>query len=205
MRVKTEEKRQEIVAIAIEVFRQRGYASTSISEISSRLGGSKSTLYNYFESKEELFVSAMKEMARRAANPLIEELEHADDLRQGLKNFIYKSMLLLCTPEMTDFRRMVIGEASKTQIGKLMYAQGGKNYLEAFADFYSAKMREGYFRKEDPWQAAVHMYALCYGPPVQLVLEGIIDLPPDEDFMSSARSAADFFLRGYATKLVPME
>jgi AcrR family transcriptional regulator len=195
MRVKTEEKRQDVLAAATEVFREEGYARASISEIASRLGGSKATVYNYFDSKEQLFVAVMEDMARRTARPLMEELEHADDVRKGLERFVYKVMRLLCTPEMIDFRRMQIGQ---TQIGKLIFAEGGKKYLQRFADFYSVSMRKGYFRKEDPWQAAVHMYSLCYGPPVQSVLEGVIDTPSEKVIKKAAHAAAGFFLRGYA-------
>ena len=80
MRVKSEEKRLEILAIATEVFREKGYADASMNEIASRVGGSKSTLYNYFPSKEDLFVATMMELARLTSNPLLEELERATDV-----------------------------------------------------------------------------------------------------------------------------
>ena len=54
MRVRTEEKRQEIVRIAAELFEQLGYERTSMSAIAASVGGSKATLYGYFASKEDL-------------------------------------------------------------------------------------------------------------------------------------------------------
>ena len=53
-RVRTEEKREEIVRIASELFKELGYDRCSMATISERLGGSKATLYGYFASKEEL-------------------------------------------------------------------------------------------------------------------------------------------------------
>ena len=52
-RVRTEEKRREIVAIASELFQEHGYDRTSMSMISERLGGSKATLYGYYKSKDD--------------------------------------------------------------------------------------------------------------------------------------------------------
>ena len=51
MRVRTEEKRREIVRVASDLFHDNGYERTSMSMISERLGGSKATLYGYFKSK----------------------------------------------------------------------------------------------------------------------------------------------------------
>ena len=59
MRVKSEARRQAILDVAAEVFREHGFEHASMSEMTARLGGSKSTLYSYFASKEELFLEVM--------------------------------------------------------------------------------------------------------------------------------------------------
>ena len=198
MRVKTQEKREEIMAIAQEVFRERGYAETSMAEISTRLGGSKGTLYSYFDSKEELFLAVMLEIARSTAVGLLDELERAQDMRLALEPFMYRIMTMLCSPEIVAFRRMLIGEAGRSQLGKLAFEQGPKLYLQRFADLFAAQMREGRFREVDPWQASVHMESLCTGSPVQLLLEGVIECTSDAEIAAAARAAADVFLRAYA-------
>lgn len=200
MRIKSEEKRLEILAIAMNTFREKGYADTSMNEIASRVGGSKSTLYNYFRSKEDLFVATMMELARRTSNPLIEELERTTDVRQGLNDFIYGTMLLLCTPEAIDFRRMLISEAGHLNLSKMIYEPGTLQHRQRFAKFFAAKVEQGDFCDVDPWQAAVHLNSLCYGSPVQEVLEGVIDSPPEEEIKAAAHEAVDFFLRAYASK-----
>lgn len=200
MRVKTDEKRQEILAIAREVFRQRGYAETSMGEISARLGGSKSTPYGYFPSKEELFLAVMLDTAGRSAEAVLDELEQAGDIRSGLAPVIQKLMYFLSSAEMIDFRRMVIGEAGRSDLGKRVYERGPLLYLRRLADMVAAQMREGRLRQVDPWQAALHMLCLCMGPPVQFVLEGAIERPSDEELAVAATAAADVFLRAYAVE-----
>jgi len=198
MRVKTEEKRREIIAVAREVFRERGYAEASMAEISARLGGSKGTLYSYFTSKDELFLAVMLEIAERSARPLLDELERADDMAAGLVPFMHQLMLVLCSAEMIDFRRMLIGEAGRSELGKRVYQQGPERYLSKFADLFEAQMRAGRFREADPWQAATHMQSLCMGFPVQMVLEGVIERPSDTEIAAAARAVAEVFLRAYA-------
>ena len=51
MRVKTDAKRREIVDMAWEVFRAKGFEGASMSDVAERFGGSKATLYRYYSSK----------------------------------------------------------------------------------------------------------------------------------------------------------
>jgi AcrR family transcriptional regulator len=199
MRVKTAEKREEIVAVARQLFRERGYAEASMAEIAARLGGSKGTLYSYFSSKEDLFVSVMLDMATRSAGALHAELERSGDMRDGLAPFMQKLIGVLCSPEVVDFRRMLIAEAGRSQLGKRVYEQVPMLYLKKFAEVFAAHMREGRFREVDAWRAALHMQSLCMGgDPAQLVLEGVIERPPEGEIAAAAQAAADVFLRAYA-------
>src|SRR5262245_46154847 len=53
------ERRALIMERAEEVFLEEGFAGASMAAIAARSGCSKGTLYNYFISKEELFVSCV--------------------------------------------------------------------------------------------------------------------------------------------------
>src|SRR5438270_542771 len=52
-------RREEILETASRVFAERGYQSADMQEISAALGVGKGTLYRYFASKEELFLTAV--------------------------------------------------------------------------------------------------------------------------------------------------
>lgn len=55
-----QEKTRLILDTALELFAERGYHQTSISDIAKRAGISKGLLYNYFESKEEVLRSIVQ-------------------------------------------------------------------------------------------------------------------------------------------------
>ena len=59
--LRRETTRETILQIAGDMFLEEGFAGTSMSGIATRLGGSKGTLYNYFESKEELLEAFVRE------------------------------------------------------------------------------------------------------------------------------------------------
>lgn len=52
---KRRSKREDILSSAIRVFTKKGFATTSMDEIAEDSGVSKRTIYDYFQSKENLF------------------------------------------------------------------------------------------------------------------------------------------------------
>jgi AcrR family transcriptional regulator len=61
----------ELLAAALDLFVERGFASTRLEDVARRAGVSKGTLYLYFENKEELF----KAVVRNSIVPVIGEAE----------------------------------------------------------------------------------------------------------------------------------
>jgi len=51
----------ELLAAALELFVEKGYAATRAEEVAQRAGVSKGTLFLYFHSKEELFKAVVRE------------------------------------------------------------------------------------------------------------------------------------------------
>ena len=51
----------EIVAAALEVFGERGFAATKLADVARRAGVTKGTVYLYFDSKEALFKAVVRE------------------------------------------------------------------------------------------------------------------------------------------------
>lgn len=51
----------ELIAAALELFVEKGFAGTRLEDVAARAGVSKGTLYLYFDSKEALFKAVIKE------------------------------------------------------------------------------------------------------------------------------------------------
>lgn len=52
---------QELVAAALDLFVERGYAATRLEDVAAAAGVSKATVYLYFANKEELFKTVIRE------------------------------------------------------------------------------------------------------------------------------------------------
>jgi AcrR family transcriptional regulator len=55
-----EQARERIIEHALNMFSKRGYYHTRMTDIASDMGVSKGAIYEYFKSKEQLFVEALK-------------------------------------------------------------------------------------------------------------------------------------------------
>lgn len=53
--------RETVLRCAIELFNERGYEATSVSDLAAALGVTKSAVYHHFTSKEELLAAALDE------------------------------------------------------------------------------------------------------------------------------------------------
>jgi TetR/AcrR family transcriptional regulator, cholesterol catabolism regulator len=58
-------KRQELVEVAAQIFREKGYEATTLSDIAERFGADRASLYYYVAGKEELFQEALQGITDR--------------------------------------------------------------------------------------------------------------------------------------------
>ena len=54
-----ENRKEQIMQVALELFASEGYAHCSISKLAESAGISKGLMYNYFESKEQLLAAIL--------------------------------------------------------------------------------------------------------------------------------------------------
>ncbi|MER6733670.1 TetR/AcrR family transcriptional regulator [Streptomyces puniciscabiei] len=68
-RVRSEERRAEIVGAALEVIAERGYRGASLAAVAERVGLTQQGLLHYFPTKEALLVAVLQERDRWDAVP----------------------------------------------------------------------------------------------------------------------------------------
>lgn len=117
-----EARPQELLAAALELFVDKGFAATRSEEVAARAGVSKGTLYLYYPSKQELFKAVVREnLAVHIAEGLQIVAQH-----QG-------SMADLLRFVMSEWWRRV-GQGGAAGICKIMVAEA-RNFPE-LAQFY---------------------------------------------------------------------
>ena len=84
--------KDKILKVSRELFMKKGYDATSMSEISSKVGINKASLYYFFKDKEHLYFEIMRNSLKNILDYLSEvELSYESDFNKIIKNLIIKS------------------------------------------------------------------------------------------------------------------
>ncbi len=197
MRVRTESKREAILAAAAETFCELGFERASMAEIASRVGGSKATLYGYFASKDELFVAVAQQAAEGHLAPAFEALETAGDPSATLRRFGEQLMQFVCSPDALQATRMVLAEAGNSSVGRLFYETGPGKGLEAVAAYLGREMDQRTLRQADPVVAAQHLQALLNAELLGPLLYGVRTEITEPQIKQAVDRAVAVFLCAY--------
>jgi AcrR family transcriptional regulator len=197
VRTKSESRRQAILATAAETFHERGFDATSMSEVASRLGGSKATLYNYFDSKELLFVTVMLEKARAHVTPVINAFSNSADIEAAVRRFTLDYLHLILAPEILVMKRMCLAQADRCGFGAKIYEEAIKPAWTAIAQRLQAAMDEGKLYRADIWLAAMHLKGLCESGLLEQCMNGCRGPATEAEIFEYGAAAAEAFLRAY--------
>lgn len=200
MRVRTDDKRREIIEIAAQLFEELGYDRTSMSLISQRVGGSKATLYGYFKSKEELLLASLYVDISSQAGTMMDTMLRAPTLRDGLIQLGTAYMTRRLAPRPISNVRIVATRPEELGIGKEFYATILKPAWQNFADRIARLMEVGILRQADPWTVAMQWKGLLETDMYDRRLMGAISAGDPKEIHAAAVAAADILLTVYGTE-----
>lgn len=125
---------EELLTQAIDIFIENGYARTSIDEVIRRAGGSRSTVYENYGSKEGLFLAALQHMADGIYAAYLSKYRHGLPLEEDLRNYADTMLTALTTPTALGAQRLIFAETPRIpKIGKWFYREGIAKCYESFA------------------------------------------------------------------------
>jgi AcrR family transcriptional regulator len=127
-----QERPSQLLAAALDLFVEKGYAGTRLDDVAARAGVSKGTLYLYFVNKEELF----KAVVRESVVPLITEAAGQAQSYAGSSADLLRGLI---TSWWSDY-----GNTQAGGITKLVTAESS-NFPE-IATFFLAEVIEPWHR-----------------------------------------------------------
>jgi AcrR family transcriptional regulator len=84
-RLTAEQRRQQLFAVALELFAQRGYRATTMDDIAEAAGVTKPLLYQHFSSKRALYLELVDSIAHDLLSAVREAVMRADGPRQQVE------------------------------------------------------------------------------------------------------------------------
>ncbi len=193
-----DDRPEEILDAAIDVFLENGFAAARMEEIAKRAGISKGAVYLYFNSKEALLEELVRRSAGRiatAANDFVARSaarDPADTLRQILR-FAVRAML---DEKISAAPRIVIAEAPHSpRIAAFYRDEVIRRGSAALTQLIEIGAAQGVFRDVDP-----RIVLRCVMGPMlaSVLLHHVFAAPdmPQPDPETLADEIADFILNG---------
>lgn len=153
---------QEILAAALSVFAERGFAAARMDDIAARARVSKGTIYLYFESKEAVFRALIQEtLAKRVSDLAAFVRDHRGPVAPLLRELLLRLGHMVSTSDLVVLPKMVIAEAGNfPDLARIYREEVVERGLTLFGGLLQSGMERGEFRKI-PVQHAVR---LCIAP-----------------------------------------
>jgi AcrR family transcriptional regulator len=86
MRLPAEQRRTQLLSVAVEVFAERGFHATSMDEVAEAAGVTKPVLYQHFPSKRALYTELLDEVDRQLEDRLVEATSSAATPRERVQD-----------------------------------------------------------------------------------------------------------------------
>jgi AcrR family transcriptional regulator len=105
--VDKEEKKAKILEASIKIFAEKGWNKTKISDIAEAADIGKGTVYEYFQSKDELFAGSFRYFMTQAEGIIAERLHSIDDPLERLWAY-FLSWADIFESEFLDYMEIVL-------------------------------------------------------------------------------------------------
>jgi AcrR family transcriptional regulator len=197
--VKRDDRRATILAVAREVFFEHGYADASMSMIAARLGGSKGTLYNYFENKKALFTAYVEDTCQRFGDEVFGAWRDDAPLEPALTSLARRYIEFFSREDTVRTFRLVVAESQRSpELAEIFNEAGPANGRRRLAEKLATAASLDLIDAPDPVMAARQFFALCKGGAYFDRLLNLVPPPTKSAVDAEAESVTATFLRAYA-------
>ena len=192
--------KERILAAALEMFSQKGYAGTNIRELSASLGIVKSGVYKHYESKEAIWNALLDQMIAYYAEhfgsaehlPSVpDSLEELTQMTMRMVNFTVHDERIIMTRKVLTLEQY--RDARACELATKHFLTG---LTEMFTHIFTGMMDKGLLRKDDP-----EMLAFAYTAPISALIH-LCDREPEktEDAIGKIEAFSRHFIATYGMK-----
>jgi len=188
--------RAALLKAALNLFSSKGYAATSIDDISQAAKLTRGALYHHFQSKADLYNTLVEEVSARGANIVQESVAEGGTFTEILKRIFVRQLTYIeenkearAVMELALFKT---GAHPELQAGRERQIQGGKAMIDGIAQAMQVGLSSGELRNDiSPKEMALSFLAFQNGV-IQLSLAS----PKSFSLKGSAETFADVLIQG---------
>jgi AcrR family transcriptional regulator len=195
-------RREAIMEAAWELFLEKGYEAVSVDEIIRKSGGSKSTVYDLFGSKEGLFLELVTSVNESIMNEATMPLEISGyTTREALTRLGAALMGQILTDKAIEIYRLSVSEAKRfPRIGRLFFDSGPGQTQRNVAGYIEKEAAAGRLKVKDARRAAEFFIGMLLINDHLAMSLGAAGVPSKAKINGIIKEAVDVFLAAYGAQ-----
>src|SRR5215831_8425607 len=162
-RLATEQRRRQLIRVAMRLFSQRGFDGTTTRQIAKAAGVNEAIIFRHFASKEKLYWAVVSHRIAEAGRirKLRADLASDRDEREVLAGIA--ESLLTRTREDSELTRLLLFSALRnSELTDDFFRTHLADLFELLADYFRRRIQMGRFRNVDPMLAARGFIGVIY-------------------------------------------
>jgi len=152
-RMAGEERRLQILAVAVSLFSQKGFRGTTTKEIAHAAGVSEAMVFRHFATKQELY-SAILDHKACASGRFEPAVMAADAIKRKDDRGVFESLALGALDHHEhdpEFQRLLLHSAlEKHELAQMFFDQFVRHVYEFLGGYIRERQRDGAFVEIDP-------------------------------------------------------
>lgn len=155
-------RRDAILEVAGRYFLDHGFADTTMSAIAASCGGSKSTLWTYFSSKEELFATYLDSKLDQFGHSLNHALAGEGGTAATLRRVGIVFLDRVLSREGCALRQLIVSEGRRfPELAQAFFIRGPAAIRDRLTFYITDEMASGRLKSGDSETMARQFLALC--------------------------------------------
>ena len=193
----SQRRHEELLDKSLDIFLERGFEQTTITDIAAMVGMSKRTVYTLYENKDSLFKAAVERAIDRYTIPLekLRSLE-TESLEETLLAIARLRIVNLSDPTSLKLQRILNGQSFRfPELFSSAYDVKGTGPTVSFlCDLFERHKALGTIEIDDPQRSALAFLSLALSRPARMLVSG--RFISQEDIEEQIQFSVRFFLRG---------
>jgi len=167
---KREIRREAILAAAYDLFLEKGYEATTLSDIVGRSGGSLATLYEMFENKPGLLRALVGDRCSQISDTIDKAVSSQKPPREALREIAEYMFDKIIDPNAIALFKAAVAQP---ELGRKLYEAGPANGQAKVAQYLASQSKVGHLSVDDPVFAAQMFFQMMFGHFHQMLLFGL--------------------------------
>jgi len=191
-----EQRHEELLTIALDIFLERGFEQTTMEEIAMQVGMSKRTVYARYEDKGALFKAAVRRAIKEYTVPRDAlEAVATDDLEETLAAIARVRIANLARPVATKLQRILSAQSYRfPELFNAAFEEGAGPTVSFLSDLFVRYSTQGKINVTEPLRAVTAFLSLVVGGPARIIVSG--NKLDDTEIEKHIRFAVGLFLVG---------